>query len=371
MPELSGELMEINMGPQHPATHGVFRVKLWLDGERIVECEPVIGYLHRGTEKLAEERDFRQAVYYTDRTDYVAAAHGNLVWVEAAERLLQIKVPRRAQYLRVVYTELSRIASHLLWLATHALDIGAMTIFLYAFREREKILDLFTEFCGARLTLNIFRIGGFYHDITPAMALRIRKFCDEFPGYVAEYETILTKNRIWLRRTQDVGVLSREDAIAIGASGPVARGSGIDWDIRKSNPYEVYPELDFKIPVEPAGDTYARYLVRMEEMRQSTRIVLQALEGLPEGELMAAENKKASKPIRPPAGEIYHRIESAKGELGIYVVTDGKPKPYRWKMKSPCFANLQALPMMVRGHLLADVVAVIGTLDPVFGEVDR
>jgi NADH-quinone oxidoreductase subunit D len=372
MPVLASELMELNMGPQHPSTHGVLRLRLLLDGERIVECDPVIGYLHRGTEKLAEEKDFRQAVYYTDRTDYVAAAHGNLAWCETAEKLMGIAVPRRAQFLRVVYTELSRISSHLLWLATHALDIGAMTVFLYCFREREKILDMFTEFCGARLTLNIFRIGGFYQDMTAPMEQRIREFCREFPGYVDEYETLLSKNRIWLRRTKGVGVLTKEQCIALGLSGPVARASGLDWDLRKTNPYEVYSELDFKVPVFTEGDTYARYLQRLEEMRQCVRIIEQALDKMPEeGPLMAPENEKASKPMKPPAGEIYHKVESPKGELGIYVVTDGKLKPARWKMRSPCFCNLQALPVMAKGHLVADVVAIIGTLDPVFGEVDR
>lgn len=372
MPDFRSELMEVNMGPQHPATHGVLRLKLWLDGERIAACEPVIGYLHRGTEKLAEHKDYRMATYYTDRTDYLAAAHGNLAHVETVEKLAKIKVPERAQYIRVVYTELCRIASHLVWLATHGLDIGAMTVFLYCFREREKVLDIFTEFCGARLTLNIFRIGGFYQDMTAPMAGRIRAFCKEFPGYIDEYETLLTHNRIWLKRTKDVGVLSKKDALDWGVSGPVARGSGINWDIRKSNPYEVYSEMDFDVPVFSEGDTYARYLVRCEEMRQSVRIVLQALEKMPSGgDLMAPENQKSSKPFKPPKGEVYHRTESAKGELGVYLVSNGTTKPLRWKIKSPSFANLQALPAMVENHLLADVVAVVGTLDPVFGEVDR
>lgn len=369
MPE--PEIMEINMGPQHPATHGVMRLKLWLDGERIVECEPVIGYLHRGTEKICETLDYRQIVPYTDRTDYIVATAGNLAHVLAVEKMLNVEIPKRARYLRVIFSELGRITNHLVWLATHALDIGAMTIFVYAFREREDILDIFNEFCGARLTLNIFKVGGFYNDIQPDTLGKIKKFCEGLPHYLEDYERILNDNRIWKRRTVGVGVLPAEDAINLGVSGPVIRGSNVKWDVRKSQPYSSYEDFDFEIPVGKNCDTYDRYLVRMEEMRQSCKIVLQALEKLPDGDVIAKELKRASKPIKPPEGEVYVRTESPKGELGIYIKSDGSPRPCRWKMRSPCFANLMALPMMVKGHLIADVVAVIGTLDPVFGEVDR
>ncbi len=365
------EIMEINMGPQHPATHGVMRLKLWLDGERIVKCEPVIGYLHRGTEKLCESRDYKQITYFTDRTDYIAAAAGNLAHVMAVEKLLGIEIPKRAQYMRVIFAELGRIANHLVWLATHALDIGAMTILMYAFREREVILDIYEEFCGARLTLNIMKIGGFYNDITPELMAKIDEFCKTFPALEAEYETILNKNRIWLGRTVGIGILSKEDGINLGISGPALRGSGVPWDVRKDQPYCSYDDFDFDVPVENNCDTYDRYLVRMEEMRQSCRIIRQAISKMPDGDVIHPDYKKATKPVKPPAGEVYFRTESPKGELAIYIKSDGSAKPYRWKMRSPCFANLMALPKMVEGHYVADVIAVIGTLDPVLGEVDR
>ncbi len=367
----SPEIMEINMGPQHPATHGVMRLKLWLNGERIVKCEPVIGYLHRGTEKLCENRDYRQITYFTDRTDYIVAAAGNLAHVMAVEKLADIEIPKRAQYMRVIFAELGRIANHLVWLATHAFDIGAMTILMYAFREREDILDIYQDYCGARLTLNIMKIGGFYNDITPELSGKIQKFIKGFPKFIAEYETILSKNRIWLGRTVGIGILPKDDAINLGVSGPPLRGSGVAWDIRKDQPYCSYEDFDFNVAVEYKCDTYDRYLVRMEEMKQSCRIIQQAIDGLPESEIINADYKKATKPVKPPAGEVYFRTESPKGELAIYIKSDGSTKPYRWKMRSPCFANLMALPKMVEGHLIADVIAVIGTLDPVFGEVDR
>ncbi|MFC2172098.1 NADH-quinone oxidoreductase subunit D [Acidobacteriota bacterium] len=361
------EILEINMGPQHPSTHGVLRLILHLDGETVVDCDCDIGYLHRGLEKLCEVRTYPQALTLTDRMDYIAAISNNLGYLEAVEKLLQIEVPRRAQYIRVMMTELNRIASHLLWLATHAIDIGAMTVFLYCFREREKILDIFEKFCGTRLTTSTFRIGGLREDLPKGCLEEVKAFCDTFPKFINDYETLLTMNRIWLERTKGIGVISAEDAIAWGLSGPVLRGSGVKWDIRKAYPYEVYSELEFEVPIGKVGDTYDRYLCRMEELRQSNRIILQTVEGLPEGDLKA----KTKKIIRPPAGRVYHSIEAPKGELGYLIVSDGSPNPYRVKVRPPSFINLQAIPALVKGHLVADVVAVIGTLDIVLGEIDR
>jgi NADH-quinone oxidoreductase subunit D len=359
--------LEINMGPQHPSTHGVLRIVLKLDGEKIVDAECDIGYLHRGLEKLTESKTYLQTLPLTDRLDYLAAVSSNLGYVEAVEKLAGLEVPKRAQYIRVMLTELSRIASHLVWLGTHALDIGAMTIFLYCFREREWILDLFEKYCGARLTTTTFRFGGLREDLPPGFTDAVREFVEDFPRRIAEYEQILSDNRIWLDRTVDVGPLSARDAIALGVSGPVLRGSGVRWDIRKAYPYECYPEFDFIIPTGKNGDTYDRYLVRMEEMRQSRRIVQQALDRLPEGEIRA----KVPKVLKPPVGSVYHSIEAPKGELGYYVVSDGSQNPYRVHIRPPSLINLQALKPMVKGHLVADVVAIIGTLDIVLGEIDR
>ncbi len=362
----SSELI-INMGPQHPATHGVYRVRLHLDGEKVLGAESFIGYLHRGVEKLGENGDYRHYGPILDRMDYVASVSNNLGYVEAVEKLMSLPVPPRAQYLRVILTELQRLASHLLWLATHALDIGAMTIFMYTFRERERILNIFEKFFGARLTTNSFRIGGLQFDAYEGFEKECLDFCDDFPRRIAEYEQILSENRIWLGRTRGVGVLSAKDAIAWGVTGPVLRGSGVKFDIRKAFPYECYADLDFDIPVGEMGDTYDRYLVRMEEMRQSRRIVMQAVEKLPDGPIMG----KVTKVIRPPAGEVYHAIEAPKGELGFFIVSDGTTTPYRTRIRPPSFVNLQALPAMVRGSLVADVVAIIGTIDIVLGEIDR
>ncbi len=360
--------LEINMGPQHPATHGVLRLLLKLDGETIVGMKPVIGYLHRGVEKLAETRTYPQITPYTDRLDYVAAFAENHSYVGAVERLLGIEPPPRAQYLRVILAEFQRIASHLLWLATHALDIGAMTIFLYAFREREKILDLFEAYCGARLTYNAVRIGGMPFDLPEGWPAAAKRMLDEFPVRLQQYETLLTNNRIWRRRTEGVGVIDADTAIAWGLTGPSLRGSGLDYDVRKHLPYEVYGELDFDVPVGERGDTYDRYLVRMEEMRQSRRIILQALEKLPDGEVMA----KVPKRIKAPAGaEAYFMTESPRGEMSVYLQADGSDRPYRVRFRSPSFNNLQALPVLARGHMVADVIALIGTIDIVLGCVDR
>jgi len=370
MPEATfldaGELV-INMGPQHPATHGVLRVKLRLDGEKVLGSECVIGYLHRGVEKIAENRNYVQFAPYVDRMDYVAAVTNGMGYVETVEKLLGVELPPRAQYTRMILAELQRIASHLLWLGTHALDIGAMTPVFYTFREREEILKIFENYCGARLTTHAFRIGGLQYDLYDTFEKEVTKFCDYFLPKVDEYETLLTKNRIWLKRTKNVGVISADDAIAYGVTGPVLRGSGVKWDIRKAQPYEAYDKVEFDVPIGQNGDTYDRYLVRMEEMRQSVRIVRQCVDRIEPGPIMG----KVGKVIKPPVGEVYHSIESPKGELGYFVVSDGSTHPYRVRVRPPSFVNLQALDIMIRGHLVADVVAIIGTLDIVLGEVDR
>jgi len=371
MPNL--QEMEVNFGPQHPSTHGVLRVILTVDGERIVEAKPVIGYLHRGTEKLFENMTYPQCVPHTDRMDYVASATNNLGFVEAVEKILGITndIPKRAQLIRVMLSELQRISSHLLWLATHAIDIGAMTPFFYTFREREKILDLFEDYCGARLTLNCMRIGGQPEDLPPNWLEKLEEFLSIFPAAIDEYEALLTNNRIWKRRTIGIGVISPEEAIDWGLTGPPLRGSGVKWDLRKVKPYECYADLDFEVPIGKNCDTYDRYLVRMEEMRQSKRILDQCIPMIketPEGDLKA----KISRVVRPPEGEVYHSIEAPKGELGYYIVSDGKgTNAYRCRVRPPSFVNLQAMPAMVKGHLIADMVAVIGTIDIVLGEVDR
>jgi NADH-quinone oxidoreductase subunit D len=358
----------INMGPQHPSTHGVLRVVLRLDGEQVVDADVVIGYLHRGIEKLSENRSYTQIVLLTDRMDYVAAATSNLGYVEAVEKLLQVEVPRRARYIRTILCELQRIASHCLWLGTHAMDIGAMTVFLYAFRERELILDLFEEYCGARLTYNSMRIGGMPQEVPPGWITKVLEFCKIMDTKIVEYEELLTHNRIWLERTKGIGVISGPEAVALGLCGPTLRGSGVPRDVRKDEPYAAYDEMDFDVPVGLVGDTYDRYLVRVEEFRQSLRIIRQAAEGLPEGPIVG----KVPRLIKPAAGETYHAIESPKGELGYFVVSDGKlTSPYRFRVRSPSFCNLQALPRLIRGHMIADVVALIGSIDIVLGEVDR
>jgi NADH-quinone oxidoreductase subunit D len=341
---------------------------LRLDGERVVDADVVIGYLHRGIEKLCEHRDWGQIVLITDRMDYVAAASNNLGYCQTVEKLMSLEVPPRARYIRTILAELQRIASHCLWLGTHAMDIGAMTVFLYAFRERELILDLFEEYCGARLTYNAMRIGGLPLDLPAGWDARVRAFCDILDTKVNEYEELLTQNRIWLDRTRGVGVIGGEEAIAIGLSGPALRGSGVARDIRKDEPYAAYADFEFDVPIGVFGDTYDRYLVRLEEFRQSTRIIRQALDGLPSGPIIG----KVPRLIKPPAGETYHAIESPKGEIGYFIVSDGKSNvPYRFRVRPPSFCNLQALPRLIKGHLVADVVALIGSIDIVLGEVDR
>jgi NADH-quinone oxidoreductase subunit D len=362
----SNELV-INMGPQHPATHGVLRVILKLDGEQVLGTECVIGYLHRGVEKIAENRTYTMFNPYVDRMDYVAAVSNGLGYCEAVEKLLNIEAPARAKYIRVILTELNRMASHQLWLGTHALDIGAMTPLFYTFRDREEILKIFEKYCGARLTTHAFRIGGCQYETYEGFERDVIKFLDFVPSKIDEYEELLTTNRIWLERTKNVGVISKADAIALGVTGPVLRASGVKWDLRKAQPYAAYSDFEFEIPIGANGDTYDRYTVRMEEMRQSLRIIRQAVENIPDGPIMA----KVPKVMKPPVGEVYHSIEAPKGELGYFIVSDGSTQPYRVRVRPPSFVNLQALDMMVRGALVADVIAVIGTLDIVLGEVDR
>jgi NADH-quinone oxidoreductase subunit D len=364
---LGADEIIINMGPQHPSTHGVLRVKLRLDGEKVVNSECVIGYLHRGVEKIAEHRSYQQFAPYVDRMDYVAAVSNGLGYCEAVEKLMGAEAPPRARVIRTILTELQRIASHLLWLGTHALDIGALTPIFYCFREREEILKIFEKYCGARLTTHAFRIGGLQYEAYDELEKDVERFCNDLGHKIDEYEQLLTENRIWVGRTKGIGVLTAEQAIDIGATGPVLRASGVKWDIRKAMPYAAYDQYEFEIPTGKNGDTFDRYLVRMEEMRQSRRICLQAIQNIPTGPIMA----RIGKVLKPPPGEVYHSIEAPKGELGYYIVSDGTTQPYRVRIRPPSFVNLQAFDHMVRGHLVADVVAIIGTIDIVLGEVDR
>ena len=358
----------LNMGPQHPSTHGVLRIVLRLDGERVVDADCVIGYIHRGVEKLCENRDWTQIVLLTDRMDYVAAATSNLGYVETVEKLMQVEVPRRARYIRTILAELQRIRQPLS-VAGHARhghrrdDRPALFV-----PEREFVLDLFEEYCGARLTYNSMRVGGLPLDIPSGWDRRVLAFCDVMETKLDEYEELLTNNRIWLGRTRDIGVISGEDATALGLCGPPLRGSGVSRDVRKDEPNAAYEEFEFDIPLGTRGDTYDRYLIRLEEFKQSIRILRQAVEGLPEGPVMG----KVPRLIKPPAGETYHAVESPKGELGYFIVSDGRStNPYRFRVRPPSFCNLQGLRRLVKGHLVADVVALIGTIDIVLGEVDR
>jgi NADH-quinone oxidoreductase subunit D len=364
---LGSDELVINMGPQHPSTHGVLRVKLKLDGERVVGSECVIGYLHRGVEKIAENRTYQQFAPYVDRMDYVSAVSNGLGYCEAVEKLLVVEAPPRARVIRTVLTELQRIASHLLWLGTHALDIGALTPLFYCMREREEVLKIFEKYCGARLTTHAFRIGGLQYEAYDTLEKDVERFCENFEGRIQEYSDLLTGNSIWIGRTRNVGLLNSADCIALGVSGPVLRASGVKWDLRKAMPYAAYDQYKFEIPVGTRGDTYDRYTVRLEEMRQSRFICLQAIENIPAGPIMA----RVGKVLKPSVGEVYHAIESPKGILGYYIVSDGSIQPYRVRIRPPSFINLQALDKMIRGHLVTDVVAIIGTLDIVLGEVDR
>jgi NADH-quinone oxidoreductase subunit D len=358
----------VNIGPVHPSTHGVFRMRATLDGEVILDIEPVFGYLHRGIEKLAEERTYTQIIPLTDRLDYLASMSNNLAYVLAVEKLAGIAVPERAEYLRVIMAELQRIASHLIGVGAFLNDCGAfMTPILYMIREREKILDLFEMVCGQRLTYNYMRIGGVSHDIPEEFLPALDKFIKVMPGFIDEYDQLLQENEILLARSKGVGILSREQAINISASGPVLRASGIKWDIRKVDPYSIYDRFEFEIPTGSAGDCYDRYRVRVEEMRQSVRILKQAVEKLPPGEVRS----EVSHLVRPPAGETYVHIESPRGELGFYLVSDNSIAPYRFHVRAPSLLNLTALREMVVGWKVADVLAIFGSIDICMGEVDR
>ncbi|MBX3671688.1 MAG: NADH-quinone oxidoreductase subunit D [Burkholderiales bacterium] len=409
----------MNFGPQHPAAHGVLRLVLELDGEVVQRADPHIGLLHRGTEKLAETRTYLQSVPYMDRLDYVSMMANEHAYVMAIEKLLGVQVPERAQYIRVMFDEVTRILNHLMWIGSHALDIGAMTVFLYAFREREDLMDMYEAVSGARMHAAYYRPGGVYRDLPERMpqyestnqrsaaeiarlnANRqgslldfVQDFTDRFPACVDDYETLLTENRIWKQRTVGIGVVTPERAQALGFTGPMLRGSGIAWDLRKKQPYEAYDRVDFDIPVGTNGDCYDRYLVRVQEMRESNRIIRQCVEWLRRnpGPVITAdhkiappsrENMKASmeelihhfklftEGMHVPTGEVYAAVEHPKGEFGIYLVSDGANKPWRLKIRAPGFPHLAAMDELARGHMIADVVAIIGTMDIVFGEIDR
>ncbi|MFZ0877897.1 MAG: NADH dehydrogenase (quinone) subunit D [Candidatus Acidiferrales bacterium] len=392
-PTGSAQTMVLNMGPQHPSTHGVLRVLLELEGEIIVKAKLIIGYLHTGIEKSCEALTYSQAITLTDRLDYLAPLSNNLGYCLAVEKLLGIEVPKRAQYIRVLLTELTRCASHLVWLGTHAIDLGAMTVFLYGFREREEILSIFEMLSGQRMMTSYFRIGGLALEPATGWLDRVARFVDGFPAHIAEYEDLLTQNRIWMARTQGVGLLSAADAIALGISGPLLRASGVAYDVRKFFPYSSYEEFDFDVPTHTAGDCYARYIVRVAELRESVKIIKQAMAKIPaEGPIRteapgiippSREEMKTSiegliyhfkiytEGFAPPPGEVYQAIESPRGELGFFVASDGSAKPYRVKVRAPSFVNLQAVQKMAEGRLIADVVACIGTTDIILGEVDR
>ncbi len=359
--------MVLNMGPQHPSTHGVLRVILKLDGERVRDVECVIGYLHRGVEKIAENRTYTMFTPYVDRMDYVAAVSNGLGYCLAVETLISVAAPPRAQVARVILTELNRIASHLLWLGTHALDIGAISPLFYTFREREEVLKIFENYCGARLTTHAFRIGGLQYELYDGFEKQVRTFCDNFKAQLDQYHALLTGNPIWKGRLKGVGVLTIDDCKAYSVTGPLLRAAGLRWDLRKAQPYSGYEQYEFDVPVGASGDSYDRYLVRMEEMRQSVRIIEQAVETIPSGPILA----KVPKVLKPAPGEAYVSIEAPKGELGYYIVSDGSTIPYRIRVRPPSFLNLQSLEKMAKGALVADVVAIIGTIDIVLGEVDR
>jgi len=393
-PGMRRENMIINMGPHHPSTHGVLRLVVELDGETVVNIDPDLGYLHSGFEKTGENKRYKDFVYYTDRMDYLSAMLNNYGYCLAVEKMLGLEIPERAQVIRVIMCELQRIASHLFWLSTHVLDVSGtgMSLLMYATRERERILDLFEMVCGARLTLSYIRIGGVWKDIPPAFITNVRNLLDMLPSAFDDYDAMLTDAPIWQERLQDIGVLTRDEAINMGLTGPMLRGSGVDWDLRRDMPYGGYENYDFKVPVHTEGDCYARYLVRMEEMRQSVRIIEQALDNLPDGPYKSDERKISLPPraeldvsmealihhfklvtegFHVPPGLCYHGIESSKGELGYFVYSDGSAKPYRLHVRGASFNNLYAISKMSRDHMLADIVTNIGTIDIVLGDVDR
>ncbi|HVN09707.1 MAG TPA: NADH dehydrogenase (quinone) subunit D [Patescibacteria group bacterium] len=392
-PAGAGEAMVLNMGPQHPSTHGVLRVALELDGETLVSAKPDIGYLHTGIEKSCESKTYSQAITLTDRMDYLSPLSNNLCYCLATEKLLGLEVPKRAQYVRVLLAELTRIASHLVWLGTHAIDLGAMSVFLYCFREREEIMKIFEFVSGQRMMTSYFRTGGLALEPPAGWLDRVKAFVDAFPAHLKEYEDLLTENRIWRVRTVGVGVISPKDAIAWGVSGPTLRAAGVPYDVRKYFPYSSYDEFEFEVPTRTESDCYARYLVRLEEIRQSLSIVKQAMAKMPmegpiktdapgiippqrekmktEMEALIYHFKIFTEGFSPPAGQVHQRVESPRGEMCTYMVSDGSPKPFRVKFRAPSFVNLQALPLLCVGRLVADAVACIGTLDIVLGEIDR
>jgi NADH-quinone oxidoreductase subunit D len=391
--EKTGEnTMVVNMGPQHPSTHGVLRVICELDGETIVKCKSQIGYLHTGMEKEAEYQQYHKCVVMTDRMDYLNANGNNLAHALAVEKLLGCEIPKRAQYLRVILAELSRIASHCVWLGTHGLDLGAMTPFFYIMQQREMVLDMFEMFSGVRMMPSWIVPGGLRGDMPEGFEPKLRKFLAEFPGELEVVENLLVGNPIWKERTYGVGVMTGEEALALGCSGPIARGSGVAWDLRKSNPYSSYEDFDFQIPVGRTGDVYDRFLVRIAEMKESIKIITQAIDGLPEGGHRTNDRKIAPPPreeldssmeslihhfklytegFHPPVGEAYAAVEGSKGELGFYIISDGSNRPYRWHERPSSFMNLKALEVMSIGRLIADVIAIIGSIDIVLGEIDR
>lgn len=389
---LRGETILLNMGPQHPATHGVLRLLLELDGEVVVNCIPDIGFLHTGIEKNMEAKTYIKAEVMTDRLDYLNNVGNNLVYCLAIEKLTELDVPPRAQVIRVILTELQRLASHLVWLGTHCLDLGAMSVFLYAFREREYIMDILEMVSGQRMMTTYIRPGGLWRDVPVEFDDAVREFLKMLPPRIKQYEDLLTKNKIFMERTKGIGVLSREDALQWGITGPMARASGVNHDLRKSMPYSGYELYDFDVPTHTDGDTYARYLLRMEEMRQSLRIVEQAMDALPYGPVRSNNRKYVPPPrselstsmeavihhfklwtegFSPPKGSVYVGVESPRGELGCFLESDGGPKPTRVCMRTPSFTNLQILPLLAKGHLVADLIALIGTVDIVLGDIDR
>ncbi len=384
--------MILNMGPQHPATHGVLRLLLRLDGETVIACVPELGYLHRGYEKLAENMTYYEYIPHTDRLDYISPMANNVAWVLAVEKLAGIEAPPRAQYIRMMVAELARITSHLVATGAFAMDIGALTVFLWTLREREKVMDIWDILCGARFTNSYTRIGGVANDAPPEALAKVKWFIDQFDDNLTECEKLLNTNRIFVERIDGVGVISKEEAIDLGFSGPNIRASGVEYDIRRAQPYLEYDQIDFKIPVYTEGDSLARYFVRLDEMRESAKIVLQVLEKMPEGETILNSPKKVlphktdvytkmeelihdfmivNYGINPPEGEIYHSIEGSKGELGFYLVSKGDGNPWKCKIRSPSFNNLQSLPKLVVGQLVSDVVAIIGSIDPIMGEADK
>ena len=386
------EELLLNMGPQHPSTHGVLRVVLELDGERVVKATPDLGYLHRGVEKLSEGLAYMQIIPHTDRLDYVCSMTNNYAYVRTVEKLLTLAVPERAEYIRTVVAEMQRIIGHLFWLGTQALDIGAMTVFFWTFREREVLLDMFEKLCGARLTLNYFRIGGVDSDFTPDLVQRMNAFLDTFQAHIKEYDSLIANNRIWVGRTKNVAVISAADAINFGLTGPPLRGSGVKYDVRKMEPYGAYDKVEWEVPVGKNGDTYDRYWIRMEEMRQSARIIRQCLAQMPQGPIIADAPQIIPPPkanvmrdmeslihhfiiftqgFKPPKGETYCATEAPKGELGFFIISDGSPRPYRMKIRAPSFIHMGAFDHMARGYLISDIITIFGTYDIVMGECDR